>query len=89
MKKTLYLRRKKICYNLLMTVEQILKEVALMPAPTRAFIAEKILEMLDIEEQINLSPEWMSLIQQRISDIDDGIVQMVGAEEALSQTFAP
>jgi hypothetical protein len=40
-----------------MTVEQILKEIALMPAPTRAFIAEKILEMLDFEEQINLSPE--------------------------------
>ena len=46
-----------------MTVEQILQEIALMPAPTRAFIAEKILEMLDAEEQINLSPEWMSLIQ--------------------------
>ena len=66
-----------------MTVEQILREVALMPAPTRAFIAEKILEMLDAEEQINLSLEWMSLIQQRLADIDAGIVQMVGAEEAM------
>lgn len=71
-----------------MTVEQILQEVALMPAPTRAFIAEKILEMLDAEEQINLSPEWISLVQQRISDIDAGVVQMVGAEEALSQIWS-
>jgi hypothetical protein len=88
MENMLYLRRKKICYNPLMTVEQILQEVALMPAPMRAFIAEKILETLDFEEQINLSPEWMSLIQQRISDIDDGIVQMVGAEEALNQIWS-
>lgn len=48
---------KKVCNNLLMTVEEILQEVALMLAPTRAFIAGKILEMLDVEEQINLSPE--------------------------------
>lgn len=68
-----------------MTVEQILQEVALLPAPTRAFIAEKILEMLDVEEQINLSPEWISLVEQRISDIDAGIVQMVRAEDALNQ----
>ena len=71
-----------------MTVEQILKEVALLPAPTRAFIAEKILEMLDVEEQIDLSPEWMSVIQQRLADIDAGMVQMVGAEEALNQIWS-
>lgn len=71
-----------------MTIEQILQEIALMPAPMRAFIAEKILETLDVEEQIDLSPEWMSLIQQRISNIDDGIVQMVGAEEALNQIWS-
>jgi hypothetical protein len=71
-----------------MTVEQILKEIALMPAPTRAFIAEKILEMLDAEEQITLLPEWIDLIQQRVADIDAGIVQMVGAEEALNQIWS-
>ena len=71
-----------------MTVEQILQEIALMPAPTRAFIAEKILEMLDSEEQIQLSPEWMSVIQQRIDDIDAGVVEMVSAEEALNQIWS-
>jgi hypothetical protein len=71
-----------------MTVEQILKEVALLPALTCAFIAEKILEMLDFEEQINLSPEWMSLIQQRIADIDAGTVQMVRSEDALNQIWS-
>ena len=70
-----------------MTVEQILQEVALMSAPTRAFIAEKILEMLDIEEQINLSPEWLSLIERRISDIDANNVQMVKAKEALNEIW--
>ena len=77
-----------MCYNLHMTVEQILQEIALMPAPTRAFIAEKILEMLDVEEQIDLSPEWIRLVQQRISDIDAGIVQMVRADEVLNQIWS-
>jgi hypothetical protein len=71
-----------------MTVEQILQEIASMPAPTRAFIAEKILEMLDFEEQINLSPEWIHLIQQRTMDIDAGVVEMVEAEEALNQIWS-
>ena len=71
-----------------MTVEQILQEISLMPAPTRAFIAEKILEMLDVEEQIELSPEWMSVIQQRVADIDAGVVQMVSAEETLNQIWS-
>ena len=71
-----------------MTIEQILQEVALMPAPTRAFIAEKILEMIDAEEQINLSPEWISLIQKRVLDIEAGEVQMVGAEEVMKQIWS-
>ncbi|MFZ0544877.1 MAG: addiction module protein [Candidatus Promineifilaceae bacterium] len=71
-----------------MTVEQILKEIASMPAPTRAFIAEKILEMLDFEEQINLSPEWIHLIQQRTADIDVGVVQMVEADEVMNHIWA-
>lgn len=71
-----------------MTIEQILQEVALMPAPTRAYIAEKILEMIDAEEQINLSPEWISLIEKRVLDIDAGVVQMVEADEVMNQIWS-
>ncbi|WP_420642337.1 addiction module protein [Candidatus Leptofilum sp.] len=71
-----------------MTIEQILQEVALLPAPTRAYIAEKILEMIDAEEQINLSPEWISLIKKRVSDIDAGVVQMVKADEVMKQIWS-
>ncbi|MCC6607681.1 MAG: addiction module protein [Anaerolineae bacterium] len=71
-----------------MTIEQILQEVALMPAPTRAYIAEKILEMIDAEEQINLSPEWISLIEERVSDIDTGVVQMVKADDVMKQIWS-
>ena len=71
-----------------MTIEQMLQEVALMPAPTRAYIAEKILEMIDAEEQIDLSPEWISLIEERVSDIDDGVVQMVKADDVMKQIWS-
>jgi predicted phosphatase len=71
-----------------MTIEQILQEVALMPAPTRAYIAEKILEMIDAEGQINLSPEWISLIEERVSDIDDSLVQMVKADDVMKQIWS-
>ena len=71
-----------------MTIEQILQEVALMPAPTRAYIAEKILEMIDAEEQIHLSPEWISLIENRVADIDAGVVQMVKADDAMKQIWS-
>lgn len=71
-----------------MTVEQILQEIASMPAPIQAFLAEKILEMLDFEEQINLSPEWIELVRQRITDINKGTVQMVKVDEALNQIWS-
>ena len=71
-----------------MTIEQILQEVALMPAPTRAYIAEKILEMIDAEEQIHLSPEWISLIENRVADIDAGVVQMVKADDVMKQIWS-
>ena len=70
-----------------MTVEQILREVAAMPATTRAFIAEKILEMLDAEAQIELSPEWLDTIKQRVAEIDNNEVQMIKAEDALNSIW--
>ncbi|MEM7802413.1 MAG: addiction module protein, partial [Chloroflexota bacterium] len=60
---------------------------AQMPVNTRAFIAEKILEMLDTEEVI-LSSEWKQLIQERLADIDTGNVEMIKAEDAFQSIWS-
>lgn len=44
--------------------------------------------MIDAEEQIDLSPEWISLIEERVSDIDTGVVQMVKADDVMKQIWS-
>ncbi|MEM7334729.1 MAG: addiction module protein [Chloroflexota bacterium] len=71
-----------------MTVEQILREVAQMPLQTRAFIAEKILEMLDADEQIELSDEWKLLIEKRAAEIDADQVEMLEAQVVIKEIWS-
>ena len=40
------------------------------------------------EEKIELSTEWIEVIEQRTADIDAGVVQMVKADEVLSGIWA-
>ena len=50
-----------------MTVEQLVSEALDMPAPIRAFVAERIIESLDVTDTPNdLSPEWKAEIERRI-----------------------
>ncbi len=67
-----------------MTVEQILNEALPTPTSTRAFVAEKLLESLDYEEQVELWEEWLTEIRQRAAEIDKGRAEMIAAEQVFS-----
>ena len=63
-----------------MTIEQILTEAMKLPTPGRAFVAEKLLETLDHEEEVELSEEWLAEIRKRVAAIEEGQAQMIPAE---------
>ena len=54
----------------------------------RAFVAEKILESLDIGEDKEISNEWKAEISRRCKEIDEGNVELVDAKEVFSRAYS-
>lgn len=67
-----------------MTIEQILTEALQLPTPSRAFVAERLLESLDYEEEFELSAEWLAEIRRRIAVVEAGQAQMIPAEKVFA-----
>ncbi|HLQ25207.1 MAG TPA: addiction module protein [Acidiferrobacterales bacterium] len=51
---------------------KILDEAMQLEPTTRAFIAETLLESLDLEQDYPVSPEWLEEIRRRCAEIDSG-----------------
>jgi len=66
----------------------IIEEALKLDTPTRALIAEALLETLDYEEDFVISSEWMEEIHQRCAAIDSGVAKLVDHESAMRQLRA-
>jgi len=66
-------------------IKDIVDNVLALPANSRAYIAEVLLESLDFEEDFPISDEWIKEIEKRCRDIDESKVELVPGDEALSQ----
>ena len=64
-------------------IEDLAKEALQLPREARAFLAEKPLESLDVDESFPLSPEWQEEIRRRCKELDEGTVRLVPADEVL------
>lgn len=65
-------------------VEEIAERALKLPSTARASLAEILLESLDHEEDFLISDEWMHEIRKRCHEIDEGKVQLISAEDALT-----
>jgi len=65
--------------------ESIVKEALLLPREARAFLAEKLLESLDLEEPFEISGEWKAEIARRCREIDDGTAELIPGERVLRE----
>jgi len=68
-----------------MSTKQIIEEALSLPRESRALLAEKLLESLDIGEDFELSPAWREEIQRRCRELDSGEVKPVPAEEVFKK----
>ena len=60
-----------------------------MPAPIRAFVAERIIESLDVTDTPNdLSPEWKAEIEKRCREVDEGMVELIEADAVFNEAYA-
>ena len=67
--------------------EQIVTDALALPAPVRAFVAEKLIESLDVAAPAELSPAWKEELRQRCREIDQKSVQLLEAEAVFGRAF--
>jgi hypothetical protein len=71
-----------------MTAEKLVSEALNLPSTIRAFVAEQIIESLDVGTQEELSPEWKAEIEKRCREIDEQTTSLLDADEALKKAYA-
>ncbi|HIE02745.1 MAG TPA: addiction module antitoxin RelB [Thiotrichaceae bacterium] len=65
-------------------VETITEKALKLSSPARACIAEILLESLDFEEDFPISEQWQREIMKRCNEIDNGNVEWLSGEMAMT-----
>ena len=70
------------------TIDTIIAEVLSLSPQARAFVAEKLIESLDAEPEVVLSPAWREEVRRRCREIDEGSVKLRHAEDVFARGYA-
>ena len=70
------------------TADKVVADALSLPAPARAFVAEKLIESLDAEPGDELSPAWKEEVRRRCRELDDGAVELRSAEDVFAKAYA-
>ncbi|GAN34212.1 MAG: addiction module antitoxin RelB [Candidatus Brocadia sp. AMX2] len=65
-------------------IDDIIDSILALPANSRAYLAELLLESLDFEEDFPISEEWMKEIKKRCQELDEGKVELISGNEGLA-----
>jgi len=68
-----------------MNIETIAEQVLKLEPVSRAYIAEILLESLDIEEDFIVSEAWRQEIQKRCNEIDTNPSLLINGEQFMSE----
>jgi len=69
-------------------IETVIAEVLSLSPQARAFVAEKLIESLDSEEEVILSPAWKEEVRKRCREIDEGSVTLRDSEDVFARGYA-
>ena len=69
-------------------IDTIMAEVLSLSPQLRAFVAEKLIESLDSELEIVLSPAWREELHKRCREVDEGSVELRNAEDVFARGYA-
>lgn len=70
------------------SVDKIISEALGLPPESRAFVAEKLIESLDIEPDAAISPAWREEVRKRCREIDEGLVQLRDAQDVFTKAYS-
>jgi len=70
------------------TAEKIMTDAMKLPPELRAFVAEKLIESLDVPDVPPLTAQWKNEIRRRCVEIDRGAVKLRAAEAVFAKAYA-
>ena len=70
------------------TAEKVVSEALDLPPVLRAFVAEKLIESLDLPEAPQLSAKWRKEIRRRCAQVDRGAIKLRDAEAVFAKAYA-
>jgi putative addiction module component (TIGR02574 family) len=70
------------------TANKIVSAAMELPGPIRAFVAKQLIESLDADDSVEISPEWKKEIEKRCKEIDQGAVDLIPGEEVFRNAYA-
>ena len=70
------------------TAEQVMVDALGLPPPLRAFVAERLIESLDIPDAAPLSARWREEISRRCTELDRGAVDLRDADLVFAKAYA-
>jgi putative addiction module component (TIGR02574 family) len=70
------------------TVEQVMTEALALTPHARAFVAERLIESLDLSYSNELSSAWRDEIRKRCNEMDNGAVELLDANDVFQRAYA-
>jgi hypothetical protein len=70
------------------TAEQIMVEALALPPASRAFVAERLIESLDVPNAAPLSAKWREEVLSRCAELDRGAVELRDADRVFAKAYA-
>ena len=65
-----------------MTTDQLAEEALALPSESRALLADRIVESLDVRELSNLDQLWAAEARRRRDEVREGRVKTIPGDEA-------
>jgi putative addiction module component (TIGR02574 family) len=65
-----------------MTIEQLAEEALALPSESRALLADRIVESLDVRELSNLDQLWATEARRRRDEVREGRLKTIPGDEA-------
>lgn len=67
------------------TVDKLKDQALKLPQAARAYLADALLESLELDDDFQVGPEWLAEARRRGREIDSGRGKTIPGSEALKQ----
>ncbi len=67
------------------SIEELAEELLSLPSESRAFLADKLVESLEFDNDSEMQRVWVTEAKHRRDEVRNGFVQTISGEDALAQ----